>query len=328
MAQSSMVTTRRPTAWVPLASALVVGVAFAGTIGWWWSLHAIDRQVKETRAGVKKLILSGGIPPNQEVMNYLTSRQTSIERAYQHWVKTVAAPPAAAAASADPQLYFQEQFHEVQRTLERLAGARGLAVPTLLGFPKELPPSDTVPRLLVQLSLIQETATVMLEQGASALTSFKIEDPDPVLEEGGSTVLLTRLPIRVRLSASLPQLMKIFAAMAREKPLIDLSSVRMVSASASSEPRPTASQAGLTVVQGEGNQGIKEKPVAAAATPAEHLEVELVISRYLLAMSAESEGVSAEESESAKTTRPSVRSEPRAPRSRVAPSGSPSKPSS
>lgn len=218
----------RAVSWTPVVGAMVAGATMAGVLAWRVNLQAIDQQVKQKRSELKKLVLSGTIPPNQEVVDYLTARQRSLEARYRHWLDVVTVPKPAEAVSADPQLYFQEQFHEMQRTLERLATARALPVPEQLGFPKELPPSDTVPRLLVQLSMIQDTAALMLQQGVSALTSFKVEDPEAVPEEEGGAPFLTRLPIRVRLTASLPQLMKILAALERATPMIDVRTVRVL----------------------------------------------------------------------------------------------------
>lgn len=240
--------TRRSTGWEALLAAMMAGAAAAGVLAWRVNLQAIDREVKQKRSDIKKLVLSGGIPPNQEVVDYLNARQASLEQRYTHWIEQVTVPPIAEAAAADPQLFFQEQVHEVQRTVERLATARKLAVPEQLGFPKELPPSDTVPRLLVQLSMIEESTGIILQQGVAALTSLKVEDPEPVPEEDGGGPFLTRLPLRVRLTCSLPQLMKTLGALERATPLLDVRTVR----------------------------------VANGASP-ETLDVELLLARYLLA---------------------------------------------
>lgn len=218
---------RRPLPWFPIVMAMVVGAAVAGIIGWRLSLQTVESEITAKQAALKKLVLSGRIPPNQEVMDYLTSRQASVEQRYRRWVEMVAAAPAAEAAAADPQLFFQEQFHEVQRMLERLAAARTIPAPEQLGFPKELPPSDTVPRLLVQLTLIQESAEVVFEQGVAAIASFKIEDPQAVPEEDGSGTFLLRLPVRVRMTCTLPQLMKILGAFQLAHPLIDVRALRV-----------------------------------------------------------------------------------------------------
>ena len=189
--------------------------------------------------------------PNQEVMDYLTARQASLDQRYQHWMKLVAAPPLAEAAKTDPQLFFQEQFHEVQQQLERLAAARSMPAPEQLGFPKGLPPSDTVPRLLAQLALIQEVSALMLDQGVTALASVKVEDPEPVHEAEGDATFLVRLPVRVRLTGTLPQLMTVLRAMQRLRPLIDVRAISVATA-----PKP------------------------------ETLEAELLLSRYLLVAAA------------------------------------------
>ncbi len=238
----------RAVKWAPVIGAMVAGAAAMGVLAWRVNLRTIDRQVQQKHGALKKLVLSGGIPPNQEVMDYLTARQESLDARYRHWLEAVTVPEAAEAVSADPQLYFQEQFHDMQRTLERLATARKLPVPEPLGFPKELPPSDTVPRLLVQLVMIQDAAALMLQQGVGTVASFKVEDPEPVPEEDGGAPFLTRLPLRVRLTSSLQQLMKILAALERAAPLIDVRAVR----------------------------------VAASTTLPETLDVELVLARYLV----------------------------------------------
>lgn len=239
---------RRPAGWTPLVLAVGVTAAGAAVMGWRVYVSSVQARIRDRQAALKKLVLSGKIPPNQQVMDYLTARDAALQTRYQHWLKAVTATPLAEAASADPQLYFQEQFHDVQRTLERLASARGLAVPEQLGFPKELPPSDTVPRLLVQLSLMKELAEAIFAQGVGELVSLKIEDPDSMADQDDASPFLIRLPVRVRLVATLPQFMKVLAAVDRMSPLVDVRAMR----------------------------------VATAQTP-EHLDVELLVSRCLVA---------------------------------------------
>lgn len=246
---TALATGRRPIAWMPVIVGMVVTAIMVGTFGWWVSLKALEQQILETQAGFKKLTVSGGIPPNRHVMDYLTTRDAALAARYRHGVEAIAAPTPASAASADPQLYFQEQLHEMQRFLERLAAARAMAVPEQLGFPKELPPSDSVPRLLVQLALIREAADLIVEQGVTTLTSLKIEDPETLPEEGGTSPFLVRVPVRVRLMVSLPQLMKVLGAVQRAIPLIDLHGVRIAA------PEPAES---------------------------ERLDAELVLARYLV----------------------------------------------
>jgi hypothetical protein len=239
-------------------AAVVAGAALAAAAAWWANLQAIDGAIQTTRSTIKKLTLSGGVVPNQEVMDYLSARGQSLEARYNRWLALVTSPPPAEAASADPQLYFQERFHEVQRTLERLATARGLPVPEQLGFPKELPPSDTVTRLLIQLSLIEETAALMLEQPVTALSSFKVEDPEPVPEEDDGGTLAVRLPVRVRLSCSLAQLLKILGTIQRIRPVVDVRALRIQPVASAEQPPPGGAGAGI-------------------------LEAEMVLARYLLA---------------------------------------------
>ena len=280
---------RPPIAWGPLLAATLAGATLAGIIGWRLNLQSIDAEIKNRRAALKKLTLSGGIPPTQEVMDYLTAHQLSMERRYQYWRKAVAAPPVDDAAAADPQLYFQEQFHETQRTVERLAAARGVPVPEQLGFPKELPPSETVPRLLAQLALLKEAAALVLEQGVSALTSLKIEDPEAVPEPEGAAVFLMRLPVRVRLTGSLPHVMTVLGAVHRARPLIDVRALRLA---------PAASQSGA----GE---------AASGQASGERLDAELVLARYLVLEAAPD---AAATEAAAATQKSSSSTKPRAPR--------------
>src|SRR3989338_3214240 len=253
---------RRALQMAPLIGAMVVGAAVTGVMVWRLNLTAIDGQIAAKTSALKKMVLSGKIPPNEEVMEYLTLRQQALEQRYQRWKTRVAAATVAEAASADPQLYFQEQLHDVQRTLERLATARAMAVPEQLGFPKELPPADTVPQLLFQLSLIKEAAALMLEQGVVALSSFKIEDAQAVPQpDDEAEPFLTRLPVRVRLHATLPQLMKVLGALQRVSPLVDVLVVRVA---------PTAKPDALA------------PPTPAPGGASDPLEVELVLSRYLV----------------------------------------------
>ena len=207
---------------------MAVGAVLAGLFTWRVSLQSIDRQITAKRAAVRKLVLSGALPPNQEVADYLAVRQTALEARYQLWLDSVAAPLVSdASAQADPQLYFQERVHEMQRALERLAAARSLPVPEQLGFPKELPPTDTVPRLLVQVALVQELAALAFEHQMQSVNSLKVDDPQPVAGREGEGPFVLRLPVRVRLTATLPQLMKILGAIEQKRPLIDVRSLRV-----------------------------------------------------------------------------------------------------
>jgi hypothetical protein len=285
---------RRAVPMGPMVAAMVAGAAVAGGIFWRLNLSAIDSQITAKTGAMKKLVLSGKIPPNDEVMAYLTSRQASLDRRYQQWLQRVASAPVAEAASADPQLYFQEQFHEVQRTLERLATARAMAVPEQLGFPKELPPSDTVPRLLIQLSLIKEAAALIFEQGVAALTSFKIDDPQPVPQPEGEEPFLTRLPVRVRFNASLPQLMKVLGAIQRTTPFIDVLAIRMA-------PATAQVLAPVAAANATAPQTVPAPAAGATGTATDTLEVELLLSRYLV--TAETQGPPGDDEEAAEVPR-------------------------
>lgn len=291
---------RHSVSWTTLLSTALLVAAVAGVMVWRFSLADLARQTTDKRSVLKKLMLSGGIPPTQEVMEYLSKRQEALERSYQSLVAATVATPIAEAA-ANPQLYFQEQFREVQRTLERLAAARGMAVPEQLGFPKELPPTDTVPRLLIQLALIKESATLIVEQGVSALSSFKVEDPESVTEDTQSA-FLTRLPVRVRFTASLRQLMKVLAAIERVKPLIELRALRI-------QPTAVSSATGEAVLPD------------ASDTISSAIDIELVLARYL--MIAQPEELTEEhENEPVRSTRSSTRNGTRASRSKQEPARS------
>ncbi|MBI3011360.1 MAG: hypothetical protein HYY58_02575 [Candidatus Omnitrophica bacterium] len=238
---------RRPMASLePLIIATVCGALAAGILAWQLNLQAVDRHIRATRSILKKLVLPGSLPPNQRVMDHLSARQASLEQRYRSLLKAATVPPLAEAAVADPQLYVQEQLHAVQRMLERLAAARAMPVPEQLGFPKALPPPETVPRLLMQLSLVKELATLVFGQGVIGVASVKLEDPEAVADEREDGAFLTRLPIRIRFTSSLPQFLHILVAIGESQPLIDIRGLRVVS-----------------------------------QDPPEHLEVELALARYL-----------------------------------------------
>lgn len=218
----------RPTPLAPVVAALMVGAALAGAVAWRLNLQSIDRQIVDKRSGLKKLMLTGKIPPNNEVQAYLALRQDALQQQYLRWRDMVAVPAVTGAAATDAQLFFQEQFHEVQRTLERLAAARNATVPEVLGFPKELPPSDMVPRLLAQLSLLEALAQVLYEQGIVDITALKIEDPQPVTPAQGEAPFLVQTPVRVRANATLSQFVKGLAALDRARPIIDVLGIKSV----------------------------------------------------------------------------------------------------
>jgi len=309
---------------IPLLSALVAGGTVVGLVVWRLHMNTLDARIHTERAALKKLLFSGKIPPNEEVARYLIVRPIAIQDRYRYWLDRVAIPAVAEAASADPQLYFQEQFHEVERTLERLAAARSTAVPEQLGFPKDLPPSDTVPRLLVQLSLIQEAATLIFEQGITALSSLKVEDPQPVAPAEGRASFLVRLPVRVRMRATLPQLMKVLAAIQRISPLVDVQTLRVSTATSSEGPeaQPTAQPATAPISP--------TRPAQASAptdsSQRDTLDVELVLARYLVTAQPEPFPEGAADDKPGRGVAP--RATPgREPRSRSTPRSAPERPS-
>ena len=214
----------------PLLAVLAAGACFLGALGWRLQMQSLEAQVRTTREGLKKLVLSPGVAPDRALLQYLTQRQALFEQRYRDALEALSPPAVSAAALADPQLFFQQQMHEMTQALERLAAARSMTVPQTLGFPKELPPPEVVPRLLTQLQLLQEAATLAVDQGVATLVSLKIDDPQPVRPSGEEAVLLTRLPVRVRFTATLPQLMKILGAVDRVAPMIDLREVRIAAA--------------------------------------------------------------------------------------------------
>jgi hypothetical protein len=220
-----------------LVGAIAATGAAALAAGWWMNLRALEARIAESDASVKKLSVGKRIPPSRDVLAYVTTRQAATDERYRQWVSTVAAAPVAAAAGDDLQVFFQERVHEVQRTLERLAAARRQNVPEQLGLPKELPPAETVPRLLTQLALVQEAAELIFEQDVAGLASFKLEDPDIIPTDDHLRALLVRAPVRVRFSATLPQLMHVLEAMERARPLIAIRSMQLLGAApAAGEP--------------------------------------------------------------------------------------------
>ncbi|MCI0565045.1 MAG: type II secretion system protein M [Nitrososphaera sp.] len=208
--------------WVPIVAAMAVGAAVMGVVAWHFNVKSLDEQIERTRASMKTLSLGGGIPPSLEVTDHLNARKEVFEKRYAYWLGRIAESPPLEATQADSQLHIQEKFHEVQQTLERMAAARTIPIPEVLGFPKEIPPSDAAPRLLMQLKLLEETARLILEQEISSLSSLKLEDPEAIPEQGGQRALLIRLPVRIRMTSSLAQLVRVLGALEKASPLIDV----------------------------------------------------------------------------------------------------------
>lgn len=223
----------KPTAkalnWSAVLAVLGLLACGAGAAAWWTSMQQFDRQIEQKRSALKRLHLTGRIPPNQEVTEYLAARGTALEQHYANAVTFIADTPQATEAQANPQLYFQERLHDVQRTLERLATARSMEVPDQLGFPKDLPPADVVPRLLLQLQLIEGASELIMAQGVTQLVSVKVEDPQTVAPpaESDQAPFLARLPVRIRLTGSLESLIKVLNVLNTGTPLMDVHSVRM-----------------------------------------------------------------------------------------------------
>lgn len=214
--------------WMVLGGLALLLAAGGGWFAWTMRLEAIDQALEDKRAALKTLHLSGRLPPNREVVGYLKGRSAALEAQYQTGLKLATVSAAMRQGQADPQLYFQQRVHEVQRTLERLAAARGMKTPEQLGLPKELPPADVVPRLLLQLELIEDASELVVAQGISQLVSVKVEDPQSARAPGEDREsFLMRLPVRLRLVCSLDTLVKVLGVLDRAKPMVGLQAVRL-----------------------------------------------------------------------------------------------------
>ena len=124
-----------------MAALLVLSVSGLVGIGWWLSLQGMQRQITARTQQLGSLRLTGRVPPNRDVMDYLTRRTEALQQQYRQARARVAPPIPELMHAEDPQVMFQERVHGVQRTLERLATAHGMTLPQQLGFPKELPPA-------------------------------------------------------------------------------------------------------------------------------------------------------------------------------------------
>ena len=217
----------------PSVPMLLLSMAAAAAIaaGVWikMELARLDGAIAQAHAAVKTLAIGGRLPSAPDVAAYLSERGRALEAHYAAAREWLTAPSEAAAAGVDPQLYFQQRMHEVQQRLERLAVARQLSVPSMLGLPKELPPSDAVPRFLVQVRVIEELAEVVFaESGVSRIESFKVEDPQPLPAPGEEAQsFLLRLPVRVRLACPIEALAKVLGRLERVHPLINLESLHL-----------------------------------------------------------------------------------------------------
>lgn len=256
---------RRPVSAGPVLALLVaVGLAAAGSM-WVASVQQLERTVTRKRAALKPLQLPGRIPPNREVHDYLVKRTAALEARYQTLLERVGAEAAPAESRTNPQLFFQERVHDMQRTLERLATARSIDPPEQLGLPKELPPADVVPRLLVQLQLIEQGSELIMSQGNARLRSVKLEDPElmpPPADE--QPAFLMRLAVRFRFECSLSAMTKILGIVERAKPFIDVQGLSLR----------------LPATEGAENAG--KPPGAKPKADKSALEVELVLARYLV----------------------------------------------
>ncbi|MBI3323745.1 MAG: hypothetical protein HYZ92_00505 [Candidatus Omnitrophica bacterium] len=277
------------TAAVLLGVCLAVGAGAAWTI----AIQHLNGRIDETKTALKRLHLAGRIPPNESVMDYLQVRTDALTAQYQRMLQIVAPLPEASIGEANPQLHFQERVHEVQRTLERLVAARGMDVPLQLGFPKELPPADTVPQLLIQLKLIEDAAELIIPQPISKMASVKLEDPQAVARSTDTDPFLTRLPVRLRVTCTLETLTKLLGLLDRMQPLTEFQAVRLRSLAAdASAPSSSGTEAGKPVGLAErASHGAEaDADTSASSVPVveteqgpgpDELEVELVLARYL-----------------------------------------------
>ena len=219
--------------WLAMWNGALLVSAVIAFVFWHATMQELNRQIARKRSGLKSLYIVGRLPPNREVTEYLAGRTAVLKALYDETVSVAGQSSDTlareGASAADPQLFFQERVHEVQRLLERLAAGRDSPVPAQLGFPKELPPPDAVPRFLTQLSLIESVGQRVMElPGVLQVTSFKVEDPQslPTADQDEAS-FITLFPVRVKLTCSLDALAKVIGLLDEERPLIQVRSVRI-----------------------------------------------------------------------------------------------------
>jgi hypothetical protein len=221
-----------------MAGILLGGAVLLAGVFWQWTLRGIAQEIAQYQTSLKTLQLSGRVPPNREVMAYLTQRGEQLHASYRQAMAVVAPAAGRLAVGADPQLAFQERVHEVQRTLERLTTARGMSIPLELGLPKELPPPDSVPRFLMQLALMEGLAELaMTVDGVSQLTSFQVEDPRPIAADAreGAPIVM-ELPVQMHVTCSLSALMQLLRQIERAQPVMALQRIQVLSSSSAATP--------------------------------------------------------------------------------------------
>ncbi len=218
-----------PRAAKPTQMLLVAGLATllgVGALGWWVQVQRLDHLAVEKRKGLKKLQVGDQVPPNQEVVDYFTTRTDALARRYEDALKRLTAGSVTSLVSGqgDPQLYFQQRLYEARGVLERTAKARGMEPPTLLGLPKELPPPDAVPRFLAQVGLMQEAGErIMALKGVTQVVSLKAEDPQELdAIQKGDEPFLMRVPVRVRVQGSIETMATLMALWTRAAPIVEV----------------------------------------------------------------------------------------------------------
>ena len=132
--------------WSALISGGVGTALLIGVVGWRVSLSAMDHQIGQTRQALKRLHVGHQLPPSREVTDYLTTRQRALETRHDATLLMTTDSLAALPGQTVSPLYFQQRVHEVQRLLERVSASRGMNVPLSLGLPKDIPPTEAVPR--------------------------------------------------------------------------------------------------------------------------------------------------------------------------------------
>ncbi|MBN1794612.1 MAG: hypothetical protein JW844_06575 [Candidatus Omnitrophica bacterium] len=171
---------------------------------------------------VKRFLLEGDIVPSRQLYQQIEAEQEAFEGYGAQLRKFLDPGFKSLPRGSESGLYFREALFALEKKLDREAKGAGIEIPKSLGFGTELPPVSEVPRLLKQLTLVEQVVTSFISEGATEISEIQLLELPAVDGQNFEEV-----PVEVRAVVSHGGLLRVLYALNTAQPAVDIRTLRV-----------------------------------------------------------------------------------------------------
>ena len=178
--------------------------------------------IETNKKMVKRFLLKDEVLPSRRLHDHIKAEQEAFEGYYGQLRKFLDPGFKNLPQGSESGLYFRETLFALEKKLDREAKGAEIGIPKSLGFGTELPSVSDVPRLMKQLSLVEQLVTSFISEGATAI--IEIQLLEFAQEEGQN---FEEVPVEVQVIISNEGLLRVLYALNTAQPAVDIKNIRV-----------------------------------------------------------------------------------------------------